>query len=62
MKFASKAKTLVVAAGLVSVSLVTNSVMAVQAVDPDLEEYKKASRVAGNLSSVGSDTLANLMT
>jgi len=62
MKFASKAKTLVVAAGLISASLVTNSVMAVQAVDPDLVEYTKASGVAGNLSSVGSDTLANLMT
>lgn len=31
-------------------------------VDPKLAEYKKVSGVAGNLSSVGSDTLANLMT
>lgn len=31
-------------------------------VDPNLESYKKASGVSGNLSSVGSDTLANLMT
>jgi phosphate transport system substrate-binding protein len=31
-------------------------------VDPKLPEYAKASGVAGNLSSVGSDTLANLMT
>jgi len=31
-------------------------------VDPALPEYSKASGVAGNLSSVGSDTLANLMT
>ena len=31
-------------------------------VDPDIAEYKKVSGVAGNLSSVGSDTLANLMT
>lgn len=30
--------------------------------DSDLPEYQKASGVAGNLSSVGSDTLANLMT
>lgn len=31
-------------------------------VDPSLPDYKKASGVSGNLSSVGSDTLANLMT
>jgi phosphate transport system substrate-binding protein len=31
-------------------------------VDPKLPEYTKASGVAGNLSSVGSDSLANLMT
>jgi phosphate transport system substrate-binding protein len=31
-------------------------------VDPALPTYTKASGVAGNLSSVGSDTLANLMT
>ena len=30
--------------------------------DPKLPEYAKASGVSGNLSSVGSDTLANLMT
>lgn len=32
------------------------------ALDPDLAEYTKASGVSGNISSVGSDTLANLMT
>lgn len=31
-------------------------------VDPNLLDYEKASGVSGNLSSVGSDTLANLMT
>ena len=31
-------------------------------VDPSIPEYTKASGVSGNLSSVGSDTLANLMT
>lgn len=31
-------------------------------IDPDLPEYGKVSGVSGNLSSVGSDTLANLMT
>jgi phosphate transport system substrate-binding protein len=35
--------------------------MAVDQVDPNLKEYVKVSGVAGNLSSVGSDTLANLM-
>ncbi|TWI49325.1 phosphate ABC transporter substrate-binding protein, PhoT family (TC 3.A.1.7.1) [Pseudomonas duriflava] len=35
---------------------------AVAAIDPALPEYQKASGVSGNLSSVGSDTLANLMT
>lgn len=62
MKISSKAKSLVAIAGLVSASLVTSSVMAVQTVDPALPDYTKASGVAGNLSSVGSDTLANLMT
>lgn len=32
------------------------------AVDNELPEYKKVSGVSGNLSSVGSDTLANMMT
>jgi phosphate transport system substrate-binding protein len=62
MRMTSKVKSLATAAGFVSASLVTNSVLAVQAVDPGLVEYKKESGVAGNLSSVGSDTLANLMT
>jgi phosphate transport system substrate-binding protein len=31
-------------------------------VDPNLPEYERASGVSGNFSSVGSDTLANLMT
>ena len=32
------------------------------AVDKDLPEYKKVSGISGNISSVGSDTLANMMT
>jgi len=32
------------------------------AIDKDLPEYSKVSGVSGNLSSVGSDTLANMMT
>jgi len=31
-------------------------------VDKDLHEYKRVSGISGNLSSVGSDTLANMMT
>lgn len=35
---------------------------AVAAVDPAIPTYVKTTGVSGNLSSVGSDTLANLMT
>lgn len=35
---------------------------AVAAVDPAIPSYTKTTGVSGNLSSVGSDTLANLMT
>ena len=35
---------------------------ALAAVDKDLHEYKRVSGISGNLSSVGSDTLANMMT
>ncbi|MCC6074905.1 PstS family phosphate ABC transporter substrate-binding protein [Pseudomonas sp. GCM10022188] len=44
-----------VAAGVAAAS-------AAAAIDPALPTYAKASGVSGNLSSVGSDTLANLMT
>jgi phosphate transport system substrate-binding protein len=40
-------------------SLVSFSALAI---DKDLPEYKKTSGISGNLSSVGSDTLANMMT
>jgi phosphate transport system substrate-binding protein len=44
-------------------SMMTASVAgAAVSVDPALPTYAKASGVSGNLSSVGSDTLANLMT
>lgn len=39
-----------------------SSHMAYANIDPALPQYTKASGVSGNLSSVGSDTLANLMT
>lgn len=53
---------IVTALGLASVTLFSSHSLAAEQVDPDLKEYSKASGVAGNLSSVGSDTLANLMT
>ena len=47
---------------LVNVLVAGNAVADAGAVDPAIVEYKVASGVSGNLSSVGSDTLANLMT
>jgi phosphate transport system substrate-binding protein len=49
-------------AGLVAASVSVVSAQAAPKVDADIPAYKKASGVSGNLSSVGSDTLANLMT
>jgi phosphate transport system substrate-binding protein len=50
-------------ASVLCASLSLNStVQAESKVDADLSDYTRASGVAGNLSSVGSDTLANLMT
>jgi len=62
MKITSKVKSLAAAAGFVTATLASTSAIAVQTVDPKLPEYQKESGVSGNLSSVGSDTLANLMT
>ncbi len=56
--FYSKALAPVLLAGLSFAGGVT----AAPQVDPDLHDYQPASGVSGNLSSVGSDTLANLMT
>lgn len=50
-------------AGLLSTSLLgAPFAQADDAVDPKLAAYTRASGISGNLSSVGSDTLANLMT
>ena len=57
-----KMKSLVLALGFVSTSLLSGTATAVQTVDVKIPTYAKASGVSGNLSSVGSDTLANLMT
>ncbi len=51
--------TSIAAASLMATSAV---VQAKTELDPNLPEYHKASGISGNLSSVGSDTLANLMT
>lgn len=55
-------KHIVLATSLISAGLIAGEASAQTAVDPDLPRYEKASGVSGNLSSVGSDTLANLMT
>jgi phosphate transport system substrate-binding protein len=55
-KFRVLATTLAVSLGL------NGLVQAEPKVDPALSDYQRASGVSGNLSSVGSDTLANLMT
>jgi len=50
---------------LLSAAMLTvsaSNVVAGSKLDKNLPNYKKASGVSGNLSSVGSDTLANLMT
>ncbi len=49
-------------ASLLALSFVSGQAFAQAKVDPDLKDYQRASGVSGNLSSVGSDTLANLMT
>ena len=52
-----------IAAMLVSIAIFsTNSAFAQATVDENITVYQKTSGVSGNLSSVGSDTLANLMT
>ncbi|MBV2131924.1 phosphate ABC transporter substrate-binding protein PstS family protein [Pseudomonas sp. MAP12] len=55
-----KLKRLMAAMTFVAAGVATAS--AVAAIDPALPAYQKASGVSGNLSSVGSDSLANLMT
>lgn len=55
-----KLKRLMAAMTFVAAGVTTAS--AVAAIDPALPSYEKASGVSGNLSSVGSDSLANLMT
>ena len=62
MKLSFKIKTLCITIGLLSGSLSSTAVYAVQKIEADVPDYQKASGISGNLSSVGSDTLANQMT
>lgn len=57
-----KIKAFVSAFGLVSGIVVSCVAFAGAKLDANLPDYQKSSGVSGNLSSVGSDTLANLMT
>ncbi|MBU2882918.1 phosphate ABC transporter substrate-binding protein PstS family protein [Psychrosphaera sp. B3R10] len=54
-----KLKALVGALGFTLATLVSTSAVAV---DKDIPTYQKTSGISGNLSTVGSDTLANMMT
>jgi phosphate transport system substrate-binding protein len=51
-----------IAAGVVALVLMAAVAVAQVKVDPELPSYKVVGGVSGNLSSVGSDTLNNLMT
>jgi phosphate transport system substrate-binding protein len=62
MKLTIKTKSVCAAMVFASAGLVSGAAVAVQEVDADVPEYQKASGISGNLSSVGSDTLANQMT
>jgi phosphate transport system substrate-binding protein len=58
-----KSSMLGLLAGVLSITLGLNATaVAEPKVDSGLADYSRASGVSGNLSSVGSDTLANLMT
>jgi len=52
----------IIAAALAAVTLVAGYAAAQVTVDPALTPYKAVSGISGNLSSVGSDTLNNVMT
>lgn len=62
MKLSGNTKSLLIAMGFASTALFSMNASAVMTVDKNLPEYQKASGISGNLSSVGSDSLANLMT
>ncbi len=47
---------------VLSLTMLSSKSFSAPSVDPDLPEYQKTQGVSGKISSVGSDTLANLMT
>jgi phosphate transport system substrate-binding protein len=53
---------LLLAAATMSAGLLTSGLASAVSIDKGVPEYKSVSGISGNLSSVGSDTLANLMT
>ena len=55
-------KALISAIGLTAGLAIGTAYASGASVDPKLSDYSRSSGVSGNLSSVGSDTLANLMT
>ena len=57
-----KLNKLVTAIGFVASTLAVGGLAQASGVDKNLPVYEKTSGVSGNLSSIGSDTLANLMT
>jgi len=62
MKISFKTKSLIAAMGFATSAMFSVTATAVQVVDAGVPAYQKVNGISGNLSSVGSDTLANLMT
>ncbi|CAG7856870.1 Phosphate-binding protein PstS [biofilm metagenome] len=62
MKLLNKSKLLITGSTLILSALTSQAVFAETSVDAGIPDYQAASGISGNLSSVGSDTLANLMT
>jgi len=62
MKISYKTKSLIAAMGFATSAMFSVTATAVQVVDAGVPAYQKVNGISGNLSSVGSDTLANLMT
>ncbi len=62
MQSSLKKKFLVAAVSLMSTGIISSPAHSAATVDSAIPEYTAASGISGNLSSVGSDTLANLMT
>lgn len=57
-----KLKTLFAAVSMAASAVMSSAVLATDGVDAALPSYSKVSGISGNLSSVGSDSMANVMT